>query len=66
MVDMHIEHEITDEEQLSGCGWTPFDGWKIHGMPVLVMSRGEIIMENGQVLAKPGRGKFAAPLARFR
>jgi dihydroorotase-like cyclic amidohydrolase len=39
-------------------GWTPYEGRKIRGTPTLVISRGTVIAENGEVIAKAGRGKF--------
>ncbi len=39
-------------------GWTPYEGMKVKGYPILTISRGEIICDNGQVSGKPKRGKF--------
>lgn len=38
--------------------WTPYNQQKVQGWPVVTISRGEIIVENGQFLGKPGRGRF--------
>ena len=35
-----------------------FDGFQLLGMPELTMQRGQVIMENGQIISKPGRGRF--------
>ena len=35
-----------------------YEGWKLQGFPVLVFSRGELIVDHGTWLGKPGRGKF--------
>ena len=35
-----------------------FEGWDLKGMPVIVMQRGEILVEDGQWYGKPGHGKF--------
>lgn len=35
-----------------------YEGWKLNGYPVSVYSRGELIVEHGNWLGKPGRGKF--------
>lgn len=61
VVDMKASHKITSDEQISGVGWTPFDGLRVRGFPVLTVSRGEIVMEEGSVVAKPGRGEFVRP-----
>ncbi|MBA3075741.1 MAG: dihydropyrimidinase [Anaerolineae bacterium] len=35
-----------------------YEGWNLKGFPVSVFSRGELIVEHGKWLGKPGRGKF--------
>lgn len=40
--------------------WTPYDGITLHGWPETTLSRGEIIVEAGQFIAVPGRGRFVA------
>ena len=39
-------------------GWTPYDGQELTGRPVTVLSRGEVIVENGACTAEAGRGRF--------
>lgn len=39
-------------------GWELHEGLEVTGWPVMTLSRGEIIVENGKVLAQPGRGKL--------
>lgn len=41
-------------------GYTPYEGKVIHGWPVTVLSRGEIIVNEGQLLAQRGRGQYLA------
>lgn len=38
--------------------YTPFEGMRIRGWPVQAISRGEVVVANGQVLADEGRGVF--------
>lgn len=35
-----------------------FEGWNLKGMPVLVMQRGEILVDHGSWYGMPGKGKF--------
>ena len=50
--------ETIDERTLhSRAGYDPFHAFKITGVPVLTISRGEIIARNGQLLSRPGRGQ---------
>jgi dihydropyrimidinase len=49
--------ETIDERRLhSRAGYDPFHAFTITGVPVLTMSRGEIIARNGELLSRPGRG----------
>ncbi len=52
------EAKETRKEKLhSKAGWTPYSGMK--GIfPKMTLSRGEIIVEDGEIVAKRGRGRF--------
>ncbi len=38
--------------------FSPYEGWSMTGKPVSTMSRGEIIVQDGEFIAQEGRGKF--------
>ena len=42
----------------SNADWNIYDGWKFKGWPVMTIVRGEVIMENGKIVGKPGYGKY--------
>ncbi|XP_041962101.1 dihydropyrimidinase [Alosa sapidissima] len=44
-----------------------FEGMVCHGVPVVTISRGKVVYENGKVLASPGEGRFIPrkPFAEF-
>lgn len=42
----------------SNISYTPYEGITVTGAPVTTISRGEIIVENGQFIGKRGRGRF--------
>ncbi len=46
------------DRQHGNTDFSSFEGFQLLGMPELAMQRGEVIMENGQVVGKPGRGRF--------
>jgi dihydropyrimidinase len=48
----------------SACDYDPYEGWDVTGWPELVLLRGEVAFERGEIRAKPGRGRFVprAPL----
>jgi len=58
ILDMDKEEIISNDTVISKCGWTPYDGMKLKGMPDIVLVRGNIVSEKGKVIGKPGFGKF--------
>jgi dihydropyrimidinase len=41
-------------------GYTPYEGMNLMGWPETVISRGRVIVENGQLHAEPGSGRYLA------
>ena len=58
LVDTEQEHFLSNDSIISKAGWTPFDGRRVKGRPVMTMLRGQIVAENGKVAAEPGGGCF--------
>ncbi|MBX3056446.1 MAG: amidohydrolase family protein [Anaerolineae bacterium] len=59
--DTHVEVEMTpttirNENLHSKCGWTPFHGRVVAGRVKRVVLRGQVVFEEGRVLAQPGSG----------
>lgn len=42
----------------SAAGWSPYEGWELAGFPRTVLSRGEVIVDNGAVVGREGRGQW--------
>jgi dihydropyrimidinase len=38
--------------------YCPYEGWEVQGYPVSVLSRGELIVHQGEFVASAGRGQF--------
>ncbi len=38
--------------------YCPYEGWEVQGYPVMVLSRGEVIVNNGEFVGTAGRGRF--------
>ena len=57
LVNPDVEYELTDEQMLSKCGWTPFAGRKVKGRIEQVFIRGSLAYDEGVCLVKPGSGK---------
>lgn len=61
VVDLKKEKTLTSERVYTKVGWTPYEGRRVKGVPVMTVRRGEVIMEDGMVKAKKGSGMFVAP-----
>ena len=57
LIDPEKEYEITNEQMLSKCGWTPFAGTHIKGMIEQVYVRGALGYVRGTCIARAGSGK---------
>jgi dihydroorotase len=53
IIDLKARHTITNAEQASKCGWTPFDGTTVTGWPVMTVLRGHIVMRDGALQGTP-------------
>jgi len=53
IVDMNQEGFISKENLHSKKRITPFEGFKVKGMPVYTIIRGNIVMERGKVIGEP-------------
>ena len=49
---------ITNSMLHHGVDYTPYEGRTIQGWPVIVLSRGEVVVADGALKASPGRGRF--------
>ncbi len=41
---------------------TIYDSWRVKGIPITTVVRGSIVMDDGEVVGKPGWGQFLRPL----
>ena len=58
IIDPEIEWEITADKLHSKAGFTPYEGRKIKGKPVISILRGKVLLKDGRVHQKPGYGKY--------
>lgn len=58
LVDIKAEKKASAELLDGFSDYTVYEGWSLKGWPVKTLVRGEIIAEDGKVVAKPGYGKF--------
>jgi len=62
IVDMKERKRIRDDELLTACGWSPYDGFEARGVPVISVIRGDVVLEDGEVVGKAGLGTFVRRL----
>lgn len=58
VVDLTREVVPSDDKTFTKVHWTPYVGRKFRGAPVLTLRRGEVIARDGEVLARPGSGRY--------
>lgn len=58
VVDLAATGEITDRSLHYENSYTLYNGRRLHGLPVMTISRGRIMVENGVFYGEPGSGRF--------
>jgi len=53
LVDLKRRVRLTDSMMVSKCGWTPFVDMETVGWPVATVVRGNVVMQNGELLNGP-------------
>jgi dihydroorotase len=57
IIDMHREHKIDASKFYSKAKYSPFDGYRAKGKPVKTFVSGQLVMEDDEIVAKPGSGQ---------
>lgn len=60
LIDPSKRFRVSSPTMESRSDFDPYEGYDATGWPVLTMSRGEVVMEDGRVTADAGRGRFLA------
>jgi dihydropyrimidinase len=56
--DPHMSVTLADADVHDNTGYTPYAGRTVKGWPVTVIRRGEVIVESGVCVGRPGSGAF--------
>ncbi len=56
VVDMKRRFKIDPSSFLSKAKFSPFGGWEVRGKPVKTFVNGHLVMDDGEIVAKPGVG----------
>jgi len=62
LVDMKAERVIRGEGLHGKTKWTPFEGWRVKGVPVATYVRGVEAYVDGEAVAAPGHGVFLSAM----
>ena len=57
VVDLNREYKIDSSKFHSKAKFSPFDGWKVKGKPTKTFVNGQLIMDEDEIVAKPGTGQ---------
>jgi len=49
---------LTDELMQHGSDYTPYEGMEVTGWPVKTLLRGEVVVDEGRIVGRPGQGQF--------
>ena len=49
---------LTQDLMQHGSDYTPYEGMEVTGWPVKTLLRGEVVVDDGRIVGKPGRGQF--------
>jgi D-hydantoinase len=64
ILDPKKEAVIRADKLHSKADYTPFEGWKVKGVPVMTLVRGTIVMDHGypgEIIGSSGHGKYILP-----
>ncbi|MBI2954053.1 MAG: amidohydrolase family protein [Chloroflexi bacterium] len=58
VIDLNLEKAVRAEEIGSFSDYTVYEGQVFKGWPVLTMVRGEVVMQDGQIVGREGHGRY--------
>jgi dihydropyrimidinase len=58
VLDPRLRRTIDGRSMQSNADYSAYDGREVFGWPRFTVSRGEVVLEDGQVTAEPGRGQW--------
>jgi dihydroorotase (multifunctional complex type) len=58
VIDLEKESEIRGENANAKTHWTPYEGWKVKGIPVATYVRGIETYTDGEITGESGQGRF--------
>jgi dihydropyrimidinase len=56
--DPQLRKVVDGAAMQSRAGYSPYDGWTVQGWPRSVVRRGQVVLRDGAVTARPGEGQW--------
>ncbi len=57
-VDRKEKWTLRNEDMITACGWTPYDGYEVQGRAIHSYIRGQPVLQDGEVVGKKGYGEY--------
>ncbi len=64
IVNMKAKKVINRDSLFTKCGWSPYEGKEVCGIPEKTLVRGQVVFDQGEVIARKGYGKNVWSLER--
>ena len=58
IVDLDKKVRFTRDMSVGIGGWTIYEDWEFTGWPICTILRGQVIAEDGKIVAEPGCGRY--------
>jgi len=58
VVDLNRKYKIDASKFHSKAKWSPFEGCEVEGKPVKIFVAGQLVMDDGEIVAKAGSGRI--------
>ncbi len=58
IIDFNSTFRIDASKFKSKAKYSPYDGWEVQGKPVKTIVNGQVVFDEGEVIAKPGSGSI--------
>lgn len=58
VLDPQLRRTVDGRAMRSKAGYSVYDGREVFGWPRFTISRGDVVLEDGEVLTEPGRGRW--------
>ncbi len=58
VLDPQLRRTIDGRSMQSNADYSVYDGQQVHGWPRFTVSRGDVVLADGEIMAKPGRGQW--------